>query len=91
MIYITHSHTHTHIHEISKILDDPCARNAVYKVCREQLQAPRVALDGRVALAVITRRGTHAFCSSAAFVAVAVLVVMVVGLWWLWLWLRRGQ
>ena len=59
-----------------------------YKVCPEQLQAPRAALDGRVALAVITRRGTHAFCPSAVVVAVAVVVVMVGGLWWLWLWLR---
>ncbi len=44
------------------------------KVRYEQLQAPRVALDGRVALAVITRRGTQAFCS------LAVVTVVVVGL-----------
>jgi hypothetical protein len=74
--------THTHIHQISKILEDPCACNEAYKVCYEQLKAPRVALDGRVALAVITRRGTQASCSSAAVVTV-VAVVMVVGLWWL--------
>ena len=81
-------HTHTYIHQISKICEYLCARNEAYKVCYEQLQAPRVELDGRVALAVITRRGTHALCSSAVVVAVAVVVVMVGGLWWLWLWLR---